>query len=149
MHIHGRCHCGNIAFALHWDPDPERIPARACDCSFCTRHGAVWIANPQGRLRIEVREAAQVSHYAFGTRTAQFLVCARCGVVPAVLSRIDGNLYAVVNAQCAEDVDPARLQHTAAHFGEEDPRVRLDRRKAHWIGDVECAGLEAGPPLPA
>jgi hypothetical protein len=149
MQIHGRCHCGNIAFALRWAPDPGRIPARACDCSFCTRHGAVWTANPQGRLHIEVREAAKVSRYAFGTRTAEFLVCARCGVVPAALSRIDGNLYAVVNVQCFEGVDPALLQHTVAHFGEEDPRVRLDRRKAHWIGDVECAGLDAGSSLSA
>jgi hypothetical protein len=144
MQIHGRCHCGNIAYILHWEPDPERIPARACDCSFCTRHGAVWTSNPQGRLHIEVRDAAHVSAYAFGTRTADFLVCAHCGVVPVAVSRIDGQLYAVANVNTFENVDPALLQHTAAHFGEEDPRVRLDRRQTHWIGEVECTGMDVG-----
>ena len=28
MQIHGRCHCGNISFALSWEPDPTEIPAR-------------------------------------------------------------------------------------------------------------------------
>jgi len=33
MLIHGKCHCGNIAFSLTWEPDPAEIPARACACS--------------------------------------------------------------------------------------------------------------------
>ena len=46
MLIEGRCHCGNIRFALDWQPDPETIPARACTCTFCTRHGGVWTSYP-------------------------------------------------------------------------------------------------------
>ena len=42
MLITGRCHCGNISFALDWQPEPTDIPARACSCSFCTKHGGVW-----------------------------------------------------------------------------------------------------------
>jgi hypothetical protein len=42
MLISGRCHCGNISFALDWQPEPSEIPARACTCSFCAKHGGVW-----------------------------------------------------------------------------------------------------------
>ena len=72
MLIRGRCHCGNIAFALAWEPDPAEIQARACSCSFCVKHGGVWTSNPNGALQVVVKDAALVSRYAFGTRTAEF-----------------------------------------------------------------------------
>ena len=52
MLIRGSCHCGNISFELNWLPDPTEIPARACNCSFCTKHGGVWTSLPTGSLRI-------------------------------------------------------------------------------------------------
>ena len=97
MLIHGRCHCGNIAYTLTWEPDPTEIPARACSCSFCTRHGGVWTSDPAGRLDVTVGDQTLVSHYAFGTKTAEFHICANCGIVPVVTSRVDGRVYAVVN----------------------------------------------------
>lgn len=139
MLIEGRCHCGNIAFHLRWEPDPVEIPARACDCSFCTKHGGVWTSCPDGHLRVSVQDPAQVSRYAFGTRTADFHVCARCGVVPLVTSTIDDRLYAVVNVNALEGVDGSRLKRGAASFGEEDADVRLARRQRHWIRNVEFA----------
>jgi hypothetical protein len=137
MLIHGQCHCGNIAFTLHWVPDPIEIPARACDCSFCTRHGGVWTSLPDGSLSIAIRDASRVSRYAFGTKTAEFLTCAHCGVVPVVTSEIDGRLYAVVNVNAFNDVDPALIRHSSKSFGEEDAASRLARRKLYWIADVE------------
>src|ERR1700704_152096 len=95
--IHGKCHCGNISFSLGWEPDPAEIPARACTCSFCTKHGGAWTSNPGGALKGLVKDSALLSRYAFGTRTAEFHICARCGIVPVVTSRIEGRLYAVVS----------------------------------------------------
>jgi len=136
MLIHGKCHCGNITFALAWEPDPKEIPARACGCSFCTKHGGVWTSNPKGTLRIAVREPAAVSKYAFGTRTADFHVCARCGIVPVVTSEIDGRLYAVVSVNAFEGVDPAMLSRKPISFDGEGVDSRLERRKRSWIPDV-------------
>jgi len=143
MEIRGRCHCGNIAFRLDWSPEPGHIPARACDCSFCVKHGGVWTSHPAGVLRVEVAEPGRVSHYAFGTRTADFHVCARCGAVPVVTSRVDGRLYAVVNVNTFENVDPALLQREPASFDGEDEAARLERRARRWIADVQFH--EAGP----
>jgi hypothetical protein len=136
MRISGSCHCGNIAFALDWRPEPAGIPARACTCTFCQRHGGVWTACPGGSLRIRVRDRSRVSDYAFGTGTADFHVCAACGVVPVVTSRIDGRLYAVVNVNTFDDVDPSVLRRAASNLDGETEADRLARRTRNWIADV-------------
>lgn len=136
MLIRGSCHCGNVAFTLDWLPDPAEIPARACDCSFCARHGGTWTSCPSGSLEVRVNDAASVSQYAFGTKTAQFHVCAICGVVPFVTSRIDGRNYAVVNVNTFEGAAAALLRRTSVHLTDEDAGARLERRKRNWIANV-------------
>ncbi|HET9865373.1 MAG TPA: hypothetical protein VFP37_18185 [Steroidobacteraceae bacterium] len=135
MDIPGSCHCGNIGFSLAW-PDEAQIPARSCGCTFCTKHGGVWTSNPRATLRARLAEPGSVARYEFGTATAQFLVCARCGVAPLVTSRIDGKLYAVVNVNTFDDFDRSRLRVQPADFEGEDLASRLDRRRRNWIADV-------------
>ncbi len=137
MLISGRCHCGNISFALDWRPEPKEIPARACSCTFCTKHGGVWTSCPTGSLKVTVKEPARLAKYAFGTHTAEFHICSACGVVPVVTSRIDGRLYAVVSVNAFEDVDASLLRRASASFDAESEEVRLARRRRNWIADVE------------
>ena len=137
MRIAGSCHCSNIRFTLDWQPDPDEIPARACGCSFCVKHGGVWTSCPTGKLRIEVRQPERVSLYSFGTRTAEFHVCSDCGAVPVVTSRISGHVYAVVNVNAFDNVDPARIKRSPASFDGEGEADRLARRQRNWIGTVE------------
>jgi len=154
MLITGKCHCGNIAFELEWEGDTPEIPARACGCTFCVKHGGVWTSNPNARLAVAVRDAALVSKYAFGTRTATFHVCSRCGAVPLVTSEIANHLYAVVNVNVLENVDASRLRRATADFEGEDVESRLARRTRNWIADVRFAdrqnlttpALRATPP---
>ncbi|MET4730558.1 hypothetical protein ABIE09_004378 [Lysobacter enzymogenes] len=137
MLIEGACHCGNIGFALDWPGEADAIAARACDCSFCIKHGGVWTARPDAALRLQLRDPQRVSRYAFGTRTADFLVCASCGAVPAVVSRIEGRLYAVVNVNAFDSLDPGRIQRAPASLDGESETARLERRQRNWIGAVE------------
>ena len=139
MLLNGKCHCGNIAFELEWEGDPAEIPARACDCSFCIKHGGVWTSNPKSRLVVAIRDASLVSKYAFGSRTAMFHVCSRCGAVPLVTSEIANHLYAVVNVNVLENVNQACLHHATAAFEGEDVESRLARRRRNWIADVRIA----------
>ena len=134
--ITGKCHCGNIALELEWEGDPPEIPARACGCSFCVKHGGVWTSNPKSTLAVTVRDAGLLSKYAFGTRTATFHVCSQCGAVPLATSEIEGHLYAVVNVNVLESIDPSSLRRAAADFEGEDLESRLARRKRNWISDV-------------
>jgi hypothetical protein len=142
MQISGRCHCGNISFVLDWTPEPSEIPARACTCSFCTKHGGVWTSCPAGSLKVSVRSPSLVSTYSFGTKTAQFHVCSTCGVVPVVTSRIGGRLYAVASVNAFEGVDPSLLRQASVSFDGENEEARLARRKRNWIADVDV--IETG-----
>jgi hypothetical protein len=137
MLIRGTCHCGNISFALTWEPDPSEIQARACTCSFCVKHGGVWTSNPNGALEVAIADPALVTRYEFGTRTAEFHICVRCGVVPVVTSRIDGQLHAVVSVNAFERVDPALLRRATSNLDGEGLDSRLARRKRNWIPTVE------------
>ena len=139
MLISGKCHCGNISFQLEWKGDPPEIPARACGCSFCVKHGGVWTSSPNAGLAVTVRDGALVSKYEFGTRTATFHVCARCGAVPLVTSEIANRLYAVVNINAFEKADESWFRRAAANFEGEDIESRLARRTRNWIADVHIA----------
>jgi hypothetical protein len=139
MQIAGSCHCGNISYTLEWPDETADIQARSCGCTFCLKHGGVWTSHPRASLRARMTEAGQVARYAFGTETAEFLVCARCGVAPLVISRIEEQTYAVVNVNTFDGVDRARIRAQPASFEGEDLQVRLERRKRHWIADVTLA----------
>jgi len=137
MLIEGSCHCGNIRFTLDWVPEPVDIPARACGCSFCVKHGGLWTSCPSGTLRVSVAAPERTFHYEFGTKTAQFHVCKSCGVVPVVTSQIAGRLYAVVSVNAFDNVDAARIRRKPASFDGEGEGERLARRQRHWIANVE------------
>ena len=136
MRIDGSCHCRNITFVLDWQPDAETIPARACSCSYCRKRGGVWTACPAGSLRVRIADAACVATYRFGTATADFHLCTRCGDVPVVTSRIEGRLFAVVSVNAFDDFDRSRLAQTASNVEGENEDARLARRERNWIGDV-------------
>lgn len=133
--ITGRCHCGNIQIEFTHHHGNE-IPVRACSCDFCRKHGGVWTSDPNGGLRVHVVDGADLCRYRFGTRTADFFVCSRCGVVPVVVSTIDDRDHAVVNVNTLEDVDAARLAKSVTDFDGEDTGERLQRRGRNWIPDV-------------
>lgn len=140
MQINGKCHCGNISFNLDWPGEQPEIQARACTCTFCRKHGGVWTSNPKAVLTVTVAEPGLVSEYEFGTQSAQFHVCTRCGVVPLVTSRIDAHTYAVANVNTFENVEPDQLRLATLEVSSEELDARLARRKRNWIADVRFLG---------
>ena len=105
------------------------------------KHGGLWTSGKGGALRVTVGDPALVSRYAFGTHTAQFNVCQRCGIVPFVTSEIEGKLYAVVSVNAFNGIDPSMVKRAPASFDGEDETKRLARRQRHWIDDVR---IQAG-----
>lgn len=136
MLISGHCQCGNISFTLDWTPEPTEIPARACSCAFCTAHAAAWSACPSGKLKVQIKDPARVSRHRFATQTAEFHICGCCGDVPIVTSRIDGQLFAVINANTLRGSATALLRYEPADFDGESLEARIDRRRRRWIADV-------------
>jgi hypothetical protein len=140
--IAGGCHCGNLRLELQWPAGAEQMPARACSCSFCTKHGGVWTSHPAARLVLRITDPEDATRYRFGTGTADFHVCRACGAVPAVTCALEGRIYAVVNVNCLEGVDPATLDRVPTDFEGEAIADRLARRQARWIAEV---AIEVGP----
>ncbi len=135
--IRGSCHCGNIRFSFARRTKDALLGVRACGCSFCQKHGCVWTSDPSGSLRLFVSEPEYLHKYRFGTKTADFYVCAMCGVVPAVLSQIGESVYAVVNVNAFEEVRGLEMTESPADFSGEEPEGRLDRRSKTWIPNVQ------------
>lgn len=100
MHtLNGGCHCGNISVALEFSRAPDSVNPRTCDCEYCRGHGAAWVSDAQGALRIRIRDESQAGKYRQGSGQAEFLFCANCGVLVAVLYCTDARRYAAVNAK--------------------------------------------------
>ena len=143
MQIRGACHCGNIRYVLTWPEAGRDIPVRECGCSFCRKHGGAWTSNRNAELSAVVEDESQISKYQFGTATAEFYTCSRCGVVPFVISHIEKRRYAVVNVNTFEGVDTSSLVRTATDFDGEGAPDRLERRKRNWIPHVQISGTSA------
>lgn len=143
MKIAGQCHCKNISYSFDWPGDENAIPVRACSCSFCTIHGGVYTSHPDAELKAEIQDDNLVSRYRFGTATADFYICARCGAVPFVVSEIDKHAYAVVNVNTFKDIDRSILQKAVTDFDGETTESRLARRQQNWIASVSIVSARA------
>jgi hypothetical protein len=109
MRIDGACHCANVSFAFETAHTRETIVPRACDCSFCRLHAAQCFSDPAGSVTIEVRDGALLERYRFGERTADFLVCRRCGAYAGALIKQGDAQRATLNLRLTELRDvPAR-----------------------------------------
>jgi hypothetical protein len=137
MQIIGGCHCGNIKFTLNWpDADGNEIPVRVCRCSFCVKHGGAYTSHRKSALEATVADEKAHIRYRFGTGTADFHICSSCGVVPFVTSEIDDRLYAVVNANSFDNIEPSQLSRSPSDFDGESTVSRLERRQRNWIPAV-------------
>jgi len=131
MRLEGTCHCGNIAIVLETEQDPRDLPLRACACSFCRRHGARTTSDPAGRARVGIQDRALTSRYVFGLRTAEMVVCARCGVYCGAVMREGKQAWAVLNANLFLDPAFDRSAESVSYEGE-TPEQRIARRKRLW-----------------
>ena len=138
----GGCHCGNLAYVFEASVPLETLGLRADMCSFCRAHGARNTSDPNGTMRIRVRDTAKLERYRFGLKTADFLVCKQCGVYIGALLEDGGRAWFTVNANTFFE-KPALDFPAAPHdFDAEDAPGRIARRKRNW---TPVAEFEAGP----
>jgi hypothetical protein len=141
----GRCHCGNVELAFETPTPPEELATRACACSFCRRHGVRTVSDPKGRARLLVRDPTQLNRYRFGRKTADFLVCRRCGVyVGAVYADEAAATYAVLNVNAFDTPGDFPRPAQAVDYGRESEAERRSRRKANWT-PVQVSILDGSP----
>ncbi|WP_210214747.1 hypothetical protein, partial [Mesorhizobium sp. M7A.F.Ca.ET.027.02.1.1] len=132
MTVHtGGCHCGNIRLEFSTELEPPQTEVRACQCSFCVRHGSRAVADPNGRLVISVKDETQLRRYQFGLRTADYLICRRCGVYVAAIAR-DDDARAIVIINALDDRERFNQEPVRVDFDTENRAQRQARRRTHW-----------------
>ena len=127
----GSCHCGAIGFSLQTSRNPDVWPVRACQCSFCRRHGARTTSDPAGSVVFRAADERSVQRYRFGLRTADFLVCRKCGVYLAAMVVTPRGRFATLNINALDE--SLRVPEAASvSYEAESAEQRLHRREQSW-----------------
>jgi hypothetical protein len=128
----GRCHCGALEAEFRTRLAPAAIPVRACQCGFCRRHGTATVADPDGSVRFIERERGALVRYRFGLHTADYLICARCGVYMGAGVVEGGGGFAIVNGPALDQRHAFSAEPRPVAYDHEDRAARLARRRAGW-----------------
>ncbi len=122
----GRCHCG--ALSVEFETSKPLAP-RECQCSFCRKHHARSVSDPEGSAVFTLAPGAV--RYRFGAGLGDFLICGQCGVYAGAVQEIDGLLYAVLNLTAFDDPHAALAGEPTIYDGE-NAESRTARRRARW-----------------
>ena len=77
----GSCHCGAVAYTVEVDPSQ----ALKCNCTICTKLGAVWAFAPKTKFKLTSGETRQ-GDYQFGKKSLHHHFCTACGVASGSFS---------------------------------------------------------------
>jgi hypothetical protein len=125
----GRCHCKAIGFEVETERPVAEWSVRACQCTFCRAHAALSMSDPNGALAFV--EGGTLVRYEFGLRTAEFLLCGRCGVYVGARTEIGGKWFGIVNVRALVD-GPKDVVVQAMEYDGETVETRNARRAQRW-----------------
>ena len=128
--LEGSCRCGAVHFTFVTD---QPLSVRACQCSFCRKHGSRNVSDGRGSARIE--SAVRLTRYRFGLRITDFLICPRCGCYVAAVMR-DGDAWrSTFNLNGFADPHPD-LAAQPIVYDAEDEGDRIQRRLQRWTPTI-------------
>ena len=104
----GSCHCGNVKFEVTGD----MTHVISCNCSICSRTGALLAFVPAAQFKLLKGEDAQ-GDYQFNKHVIHHVFCRVCGIKSFArgVAR-DGSATVAINTRCLDDIDLARLNVT-------------------------------------
>ncbi|WP_188661771.1 GFA family protein [Arenimonas soli] len=109
----GSCHCKAVRFEVDLENGFENI--RRCNCSMCSRKGAIMAGVPLERLRV-THGADKLSLYQWNTKTAKHYFCSVCGIYTHHQRRSVPTEYGF-NLACIEGVDLSAIGPIGASNG--------------------------------
>lgn len=126
MEHRGSCHCGAIHILFE---TAKPLAPRACQCSFCRRHGARSVSDPDGAATLSL--AVDPIRYRFSARTADYLICSRCGMYMGAMADLDGPPRVTLNLNAFDDPG-LDLEGEPASYEGESLETKAARRRARW-----------------
>ena len=128
----GTCHCGAIGYRYGTAIDPVNWPIRACQCGFCRMHDALSTSDPLGTLQFSATSEEILQRYRFALKTADFLICRRCGVyVGAVIDTAEGK-FGIINTHTLDKAPRNVAEGSPISYDIEDEEARIRRREERW-----------------
>lgn len=106
----GGCHCRRVRFEVQTD----LTSASACNCSICTKKGALHHSLPAERFTL-LRGESELTLYQFGTQTARHWFCKHCGIQAFSNPRTAPEKYSV-NVRCLDDFPDVAAAITVTEF---------------------------------
>jgi hypothetical protein len=127
-----RCHCGALSAHYRTSLPTASWPMRACQCAFCTAHGALSTSDPSGSLTFRASEPERLQRYQFGTRSADFLICRVCGVYLGVVMSYESQRWGILNVRTIQALPSDLPAPQPMHYEGESAEARDQRRAARW-----------------
>lgn len=90
------------------------------------------MADPGGAVTIRAAAPGDLVRYRFDKATADFLICARCGVYAAAVLNEDEAAWAVVNVRGLGLAAFSDMHAEPVDYSGESTTERIARRKARW-----------------
>jgi hypothetical protein len=128
----GSCHCGALGFSFDTALPLARWGVRACSCRFCRAHGALTTSDPAGRLTFHAHEAQALQRYRFGLKSADFLLCGRCGVYLGAQTESAHAAFGIINTRALMPLPEGLPVAVVADYSSESASERLARRVQRW-----------------
>jgi hypothetical protein len=114
------CHCGAIELMLHL---PQGlVDIRRCDCSMCSRRGAIVASVPLKGIEI-IKGEESLKLYQFNTHTAKHYFCGNCGIYTHHQRRSNPEQYGV-NVACLVGINPLKISLVPTYDGRNHPADR-------------------------
>jgi hypothetical protein len=121
--------------------EPGAYNPRACDCTFCRKHGASYVSDAKGSLAIRIADQHHVGKYRQDGGLAEFLLCRTCGVLVGVLYSHDGRLYGAINTNVTDARESFGAEQTVSPkklSGNE----KVQRWQELWFPNVNLINVE-------
>jgi hypothetical protein len=127
-----RCHCGALTAHYRTMLPTASWPVRACQCAFCTAHGALSTSDPTGSLNFSATQPDLLQRYQFGTRSADFLICRSCGVYLGAVMIQGAQRWGILNVRSLQHPPTDLPAPQPMQYGAENTGERAQRRTARW-----------------
>jgi hypothetical protein len=126
MKHEGGCHCGAIRILFETGGP---LSPRACQCTFCRRHGARSVSDPDGAATLTL--SGEPIRYRFGAHAADYLICPRCGIYVGATAELDGRAFVTLNLNAFDD-PRLDLEADPVSYDGESVETKAGRRRARW-----------------